>query len=630
MNSGAVGVVSLFPDLDAVEGLRSRGQVQQVVRDLFAPLIPCFSPGRARVTVSPHGACSSMAEAGLEGFARPLWGIVPLVMGGGEFAHWELFREGLTHGTDPGHPEFWGWDEGNGKQMHVEMAPIGFALATLPELLWEPLSPTAKKNVAAWLGQIYTAGICDNNWQFFRILTHLGLKRVGAAGEAGPVEDSFKKLASYYVEGGWYRDGEGRANDYYNPFAIHFYGLLYARLAGAEDPKRAARFREESTLFAKDFVSWFAEDGAALPFGRSLTYRFAQGSFWGALALADVEALPWGVIKGLAMRHLRWWLRRPIFNASGQLTVGYAYPNLIMAEPYNCGGSPYWAMKFFQMLAVAESHPFWQAEEEPLPELPRVSVQKPAGLVLCREEGEVVALATAQSTSWMRGATWMRHVPAKYCKFAYSTRFGFSVPAGDVGLAFGAYDSMLALSEEGEYWRARTENVESRIEGNVIYARWRPWVDVEIETWLIPVSPWHVRVHRLKTGRALVSAEGGFATSEMDEVLAAGRRFETGEGFAKNFAPPNASGICDLAGTRAGEITLTLPNTNLLFAKAAVPMLRGTHAPGEHHLFCAVLESGAGTFEGSWGKPPKLEREGKGLVIRSGETGEVVFAAPGK
>jgi len=619
-----------FSDAGEVEALKTRAQVQQLVRDLFEPLIPCFSPGRARVTVSPHGACSSMAEAGLEGFARPLWGIVPLVMGGGDFAHWDLFREGLTNGTDPGHPEFWGWDEKRGKQMHVEMAPIGFALATVPDHLWEPLSASAKKNVAAWLGQIYEAPICENNWQFFRILTHLGLKRVGAAREAGPVEDSFKKLASYYMEGGWYRDGEGRASDYYNPFAIHFYGLLYTRLAGAEDPKRAARFREETTLFAKDFAAWFADDGGALPFGRSLTYRFAQGSFWGALALADVEALPWGVIKGLAMRHLRWWLKKPIFNGGGHLTVGYAYPNLIMAEPYNCGGSPYWAMKFFAALAAKESHPFWTSEEEPLPTMPRVMVQKPAGLVLCREEGEVVALGSAQATAWMRGATWMRHAPAKYMKFAYSTRFGFSVPAGDAGLEFGGYDSMLALSEEGTYWRARTENVESRIEGEVIYARWQPWADVEIETWLIPVSPWHVRVHRLKTGRALLSAEGGFAASEMDEVLAAGRRLETGTGLAKSYAPPSGSGIRDLSGERAGEVTLTLPNTNLLFAKAAVPVLRGTHAPGEHEMVCAVLGSGARTFEGNWGKPPKLEREGRGLMIRDGETGEVVFTAPGK
>src|SRR5690606_28304342 len=123
-------------------------------------------------------------------------------------------------------------------------------------------------------------------------------------------------------------------------FAMHYYALIYAKFASAHDAARAQRYRERATLFARQFVDWFAADGAALPFGRSLTYRFAQGGFWGALAFADVEAFDWGVIKGLALRHLRWWLRQPIFSPDGTLSIGYAYPNLNMAEQYNSPCSP--------------------------------------------------------------------------------------------------------------------------------------------------------------------------------------------------------------------------------------------------------------------------------------------------
>lgn len=92
-------------------------------------------------------------------------------------------------------------------------------------------------------------------------------------------------------------------------------------------------------MIAKDFIHFFDPSGACIPFGRSLTYRFACASFWGALAFADVDlpgGLSWGVVKGVYLRHLRWWFSRPeIFNSDGTLTIGWAYPNLNMAEAYN-------------------------------------------------------------------------------------------------------------------------------------------------------------------------------------------------------------------------------------------------------------------------------------------------------
>ena len=41
--------------------------------------------------------------------------------------------------------------------------------------------------------------------------------------------------------------------------------------------------------------------------------------------------------------------------------------------------------------------------------------------------------------------------------------------------------------------RVRTTLEESRVDGDRLYSRWRPWPDVEVETWLIPHPPWHLR-----------------------------------------------------------------------------------------------------------------------------------------
>ena len=58
--------------------LKSRADVEKGLRDLFAPLLPYFSEGGARVRLDGVGAHFDRAAADLEGFARPLWGLTPL------------------------------------------------------------------------------------------------------------------------------------------------------------------------------------------------------------------------------------------------------------------------------------------------------------------------------------------------------------------------------------------------------------------------------------------------------------------------------------------------------------------------------------------------------------------------
>jgi hypothetical protein len=73
--------------------------------------------------------------------------------------------------------------------------------------------------------------------------------------------------------------------------------------------------------------------GAAIPFGRSLTYRFACGGFFAALAVAEVPDMPTplssaGAAKGFLLRHLRWWASHSedIFYPDGTMNIGYLYP----------------------------------------------------------------------------------------------------------------------------------------------------------------------------------------------------------------------------------------------------------------------------------------------------------------
>ena len=556
--------------------------MRRLVESLREPLRAYSSPSGARVCPGATRATAyGERAAGMEGFGRPLW---PVVADTARSEPPGVVRPELAAvnaGVDPRHPDYWG-ELGDTDQRSVEMAVLGWALAAAPAAWWDPLADDERERLARWLGRINDVFLPANNWRFFRLLVNAGLRRVGAPWSPARWADDLALIEDCYLDGGWYSDGVTPQRDYYVAMAMHFYGLLIAGLDLPELGERNRRYRERARLFARDFILWFASDGSALPYGRSLTYRFAQGAFWAALAWCGEEALPWGVIKGLLLRHLRWWLGQPIFTESGVLTIGYSYPNLFMSESYNAPASPYWAMKALLPAALPETHPFWQAEELPLPELPTLRAQPHAGLLIRRHDGgDITALASGQFTNGWH----LRHEAEKYAKFAYSTRFGFSVPAGQTTLKDGAHDNALALSEEGQYWRVRHACREARVADDTLISEWYAWPDVRVRTWLFFDGAWQVRVHRLETARVLLSAEAGHALPRHEvEAAEEHKGWHTGPGFAAAVGADAMCGLFDGAGTRRGEVILTAANTNLLHPRTVLPTLHGEHAPGVHWL----------------------------------------------
>merc|ERR1711939_1303513 len=153
----------------------------------------------------------------------------------------------------------------------------------------------------------------NTNWLWFRVFANLGLKKNGGKYSQEKIEQDIIHLNSFFRGEGWSNDGPVGVwqQDYYSgSFAIQFLQLLYAKLAGDDDPAKATEFRKRAQDYASDFVHYFDEEGRATPFGRSVGYRFAMAAFWGACAYADIELpapLTWGIVKGLLLRNLRWW-----------------------------------------------------------------------------------------------------------------------------------------------------------------------------------------------------------------------------------------------------------------------------------------------------------------------------------
>lgn len=66
---------------------QTRDDILAAVHALFNPLLPTFSAGKARVSLDSSGSTYDRAACDLEGFARPLFGLVPLAAGGASFEH---------------------------------------------------------------------------------------------------------------------------------------------------------------------------------------------------------------------------------------------------------------------------------------------------------------------------------------------------------------------------------------------------------------------------------------------------------------------------------------------------------------------------------------------------------------
>ncbi|KFY44786.1 hypothetical protein V494_01311 [Pseudogymnoascus sp. VKM F-4513 (FW-928)] len=579
--------------------LEDRDDIIQAAIAFIKPLHQHISPSGAYVRLpTSTGAHFDEGAARLEGYARPLW-VISTLLHSLKFdqSHAETIRllaqpwiNGICAGTNPDHPEYWGSIH-NGDQRMVEAEVIACALLFAPNEFFHSLEKTARANIVLWLRSMNGKDMPLNNWRWFRVFSNLALVLVAGVPHADVKEEMEQDLAvvdSFYIGEGWSGDGPwqtreqeaeeeresakhrrrdrigcGRQADYYSgSFAIQFSQLLYSKFAITLDPERAATYQQRAREYGSSFWRYFDENGAAIPFGRSLTYRFACGGFFAALAVAEVPDMPTpvsspGEVKGFLLRHLRWWSQHSddIFYPDGTMNIGYLYPNMYMAEDYNSPQSVYWSLKSMIVICLGKDHKFWSTTEAQYPRAPSsentnsesrtpediapVEVIPPPNQILCNQPhgGHHFLLSPGQFVAWP-----MKANQAKYCKFAYSSAFSFSVPTGPL-IQQIAPDSMLALSRDGastwavkwkcspvQFSTTKLQLVSSPVAEIVPLARveWRPWVDgqVSVTTTLIPPTrrwpDWHSRIHRIRIchpGKldSLHLIEGGFAISRVPE-----------------------------------------------------------------------------------------------------------------
>jgi len=586
--------------------LKTKADMQKALVDLIKPLEPYFDSSVYGLKYDSGGAHCRELTREVEALLRPLWGIVPLMAGGGNTEIIYRYLNKIKAGTNPNHPSYWG-EISNRDQMMVEMASIGTGLCIAKAHFWDVLTKAEQENLYRWLEQINHYEMPPTNWLFFRILVNLGFKQCGLPYPKEQIEADLTDIDSYYLDQGWYVDGYPDQIDYYIPFAFHFYGLLYVKVVDDEQDPYVHKFKARAIQFAKAFRHFFTDDGIAVPYGRSLTYRFAQSSFWGALAFADVEALPWGEIKHLCLQNLRHWFKQSIFSATGELTIGHYYRNLVMAEGYNAYGSPYWALKSFIFLAIPEQHPFWQAEEVIGEAQEHLMIPEMRAILERDTTGNQVQMFTMG-----QHCEGHAHVEAKYEKFVYSTAFGFSVSKSVLSLGQGAFDNTLAVSADGgRYYRSRYGVEHYKIKDDYLFSVWQPYARTQITTYVIPLFPWHIRIHEIQTDGELMLADGGFAFD-----CATDFQVLQDESSVCGVAPEMVSGIKVLIGKQKAEVVFTEPNTNIYFDRVGIPTLKRTVSSGNYLFASAVLGAIGDGCEDFWQTVPELEISKNAYIVK--------------
>ncbi len=472
--------------------------------------------------------------------SRPFWAVFSLMAGGMPAddprisAYIDYLRDGLTAGS----PVAFKDPAAESRQIVFEQVVYGYGLLCLGEKLLGLLSASQRDRLVEWLNSANSVDLPWGIWYLGRIMVNYGLKKCGLTYDADRLSSDIRAVQNMYSGDGWYEDSTPFQRDSYIGSAFHFIALLIDRFAPEERDGVAV---ERAEIFAEQYRYWFDARGRALPFGRSLTYRFGNACFWSAYSMACRDDSSLAESKAILFANLNWW-KDCLDKSERPLEPGYGYAGAPVAEDYTSPGASFWAFRSFVVLALAEDDPFWSVEplrknvlavkDEPLP-----------GMLFFAGERHSYALSAMQYCS----ATMIGRF-SKYGKFCYSTAFGWNASKDVTGIGNFAVDNALAISIAGtDQYMSRGKIQGFRVEKGYAYSMWSLGSAVRVETWLVPIDECrHLRIHHIESNCPITTYEGGFP------VFGWSRKFdvsEVGEHGAKIYRDPSAPfGLADARG----------------------------------------------------------------------------------
>ncbi len=312
--------------------------------------------------------------AEFEGLARTMMAAVPVMMDHpGTVCNGlnlrDYYANQILLATDPKSPRYWGritdFTRETGRmqyQQTVEGAALVINLMNSKPLIWDTYSEQERRQVAALLSDYAHNLSIGHNWRFFNVLMLTFLKINGFGIDEAALRDHLQHLLSSYAGDGWYVDDTNY--DLYNPWGFHFYGPLWCKWYGFEhDPETAAIIAERNREFIRSWPRFFSRAGKQLMWGRSIIYRFAASTAFGAHFLMEETAIDPGFARRIASANMLQFLTREDLYVNGLPCLGYYGPFEPLVQFYSCAASPFWIAKTFVALSLPETSPFWTTLE---------------------------------------------------------------------------------------------------------------------------------------------------------------------------------------------------------------------------------------------------------------------------
>jgi len=530
----------------------NRSQMMEYALQICVPLMERTAKRAYRGELAFKADQVGFVPSLLENFCRPFWGLAPILAQGVEvylevegckITVFEYMRKILRRGLAHGEPDAWDTHKNYFRsyvyenQNITELAGVAIGIFFAREQLWEPLSGEEKDMLASELynmAEVAYDHSWPNNHYWFPLLTITVLKRLGYifARTEEMLEGGLVFLDSLYIGDGWYQDGAFGRFDYYEAWSLHLYPLLWTLIADhtfVGYKKRKEIYINRTNNFLEFFSYWFDAQGANVPFGRSLSYRFAACALFPVSVLAGCEVDP-ALAGRITAKNISYFKDNMRFEDTDILPEGYLYHTSNVVEGYTSDGGAYWCCKAFLALLLPPEHSFWNYENTKLSAEQGDYMVVPAHRDIhmffegCKG---IVTMYNNTANYYQNGRLVHKFGNLRnwYSKFAYNSASGFACSCTENI----AYDSMIALTTPDLAMTSHRLGIVDRgvrkydtavKEYMVLWSMHVPFSndpETSIESWIIPMEGMHVRVHKVKLSQPYYVKEGGFALARWDD-----------------------------------------------------------------------------------------------------------------
>lgn len=361
------------------------------------------------------------------------------------------FIKAIIRGTDPDDPAFWGDPKPN------DQVGSAFALGAYlnSAVFWDPISQSHKKNILNYLQKQVFNQTYDNNHYLFHMIPVALLEKYGYDANREHLTQMFERLLGWYRGNGWFIDGNNGGFDYYNLWGFQLFFHVLNRFDSKWHDQFGNQINKLSARFFETIPYLFGRDGGPVPWGRSLSYRFAGISSIAWAVLNGTCTLPPGQARRIASGELKYFWEHGCLGENNLLNIGYWGANVSMAESYLSPGDPYWATHGLACLLIPKEDPFWTSVEEPIP------ADSAGGKIAITGAGFVIRVSSLDGEARLYPAgqpfahnrnKWQTGI--KYDQYAYSSYLGFCT-TGEGGAEIGAGRSGYSFDGFNWYYRER-------------------------------------------------------------------------------------------------------------------------------------------------------------------------------